>query len=92
MPEFAYFKRPVTLLVWNGKTETTLLHIQRQVTNSGPDINANYYEISGLFLDNVVENVRIAEEQTANHPAIVKVRGSMASRVTPADPPVMRLN
>jgi hypothetical protein len=75
-----------------GQCAGAVLSLGNKDANTGPDINSNYYEIDGLFLDNVVRNVRIVEEQTANHPAIVKIRGFMASRVTPADPPVVQLN
>jgi hypothetical protein len=79
-------------VVLTGQCTGAILSLGDKDANTGPDINANYYEVGGLFLDNVVKNVRIVEEQTTNHPAIVKVRGFMASRVTPAAPPVVQLN
>jgi hypothetical protein len=79
-------------LALTGQCTGAILSLGDKSANSGPDRNANFYEIDGLFLDNVVRNIRIVEEKNAGLPAIVKVRGFMASLVTPADPPVVQLN
>jgi hypothetical protein len=79
-------------VVLTGQCSGAILSLGDKDANSGPDRNANFYEIDGLFLDNVARKVRIVEEQTAGRPAIVKVHGFMASLVTPADPAVVQLN
>jgi len=76
----------------SGQCTGAILSLGDKQANTGPDVNANHYEIDGLLLDNSMRNVRIVEEQTANHPAIVKVRGFMASQVTPAVPLCIQRN
>ena len=77
-------------VVVTGKWDA-VLSLGDAAANSGPDINSNYYDLF-VFADNAVRNLCLVKEQTANHPAIVNVHGYMASRVTPADPPVVQLN
>jgi hypothetical protein len=76
-----------------GQCTGAILSLGDAAANTGPDENNGYYELF-VFLDNVVGNpkiagskpIRIVEEQTANHPAIVKVRGWSCNMPAPADP------